>query len=173
MLVAGPVLGRTSGLYIHLSIYPFIQQRQRQRQKMDPLASGEHCDVRDCKQFDFLPFTCDRCRKVFCLSHRRYEDHDCSGGFSKGSIDRIVIVCPICAQSFPLEPNVDPNESFHQHQLSGSCNPENYRKVRTVVSMWLSPLLSSLLLRFVSFSSIKLAKGGGKLVWFTCFDSGA
>lgn len=25
---------------------------------------GKHCSVEDCKQIDFLPFTCDRCRQV-------------------------------------------------------------------------------------------------------------
>ena len=25
---------------------------------------GKHCSVDDCKLIDFLPFTCDRCKKV-------------------------------------------------------------------------------------------------------------
>ncbi|XP_073115979.1 uncharacterized protein [Elaeis guineensis] len=25
---------------------------------------GNHCSVEDCRQIDFLPFTCDRCKKV-------------------------------------------------------------------------------------------------------------
>ena len=29
---------------------------------------GKHCSGDDCKQIDFLPFTCDRCNQVFFIS---------------------------------------------------------------------------------------------------------
>ena len=32
----------------------------------DLLGLGEHCAVQECRQIDFLPFTCDCCKRVYC-----------------------------------------------------------------------------------------------------------
>ena len=38
---------------------------------------GEHCQLEECNQLDFLPFKCDLCKKIFCLKHKSYDDHKC------------------------------------------------------------------------------------------------
>ena len=37
---------------------------------------------------DFLPFTCDACRKTFCLEHRTYSSHSCRDAGQRGEFDR-------------------------------------------------------------------------------------
>eukprot|EP00246_Nothoceros_aenigmaticus_P012936 TRINITY_DN4208_c0_g1_i1.p1 TRINITY_DN4208_c0_g1~~TRINITY_DN4208_c0_g1_i1.p1 ORF type:complete len:270 (-),score=11.23 TRINITY_DN4208_c0_g1_i1:508-1317(-) len=86
---------------------------------------GEHCEVADCNLVDFLPFTCDRCSKVFCLDHRTYGSHECP----KGNKDDVtVLVCPLCAKTVRLVLDEDPNITWDRHVQSG-CDPSNYAEV--------------------------------------------
>ncbi|XP_020580052.1 zinc finger AN1 and C2H2 domain-containing stress-associated protein 16-like [Phalaenopsis equestris] len=85
---------------------------------------GKHCSVEDCKLIDFLPFTCDRCDKVFCLQHRSYAKHTCPNA---NQTDVTVLICPLCAQSVRLVPNEDPNITWDLH-VNGNCDPSNYQK---------------------------------------------
>ncbi len=94
----------------------------------DLLGLGEHCSVGSCRQIDFLPFTCDCCKRVFCLEHRTYEAHSCP---SAGSRATTLIVCPLCAKAVHLTPGQDPNVAFEAHQRAG-CDPNNYNRVHKV-----------------------------------------
>lgn len=38
---------------------------------------GQRCSLQDCKQLDFLPFTCANCQQVFCKNHYITSAHDC------------------------------------------------------------------------------------------------
>lgn len=73
---------------------------------MDFIETGKHCSLDECKQLDFLPFTCNACGKVFCLDHRTYDSHVCP---HSEAMDYRVVVCPICGRSYPSNPNDDPN----------------------------------------------------------------
>lgn len=53
---------------------------------------GKHCAVQDCKERDFLPFSCDFCNKCFCLNHRSETSHHCQ----TKRPDNEAIFCPIC-----------------------------------------------------------------------------
>ncbi|EOY09286.1 Zinc finger (C2H2 type, AN1-like) family protein [Theobroma cacao] len=86
---------------------------------------GKHCSVEDCKQIDFLPFTCDRCRLVFCLEHRSYIKHRCPKADKK---DVTVVICPLCAKGVHLIPDEDPNITWETH-VNTECDPSNYDKV--------------------------------------------
>ncbi|KAJ4842643.1 stress-associated protein [Turnera subulata] len=86
---------------------------------------GKHCSVQDCKQIDFLPFTCDRCRQVFCLEHRSYIKHSCPKADSQGVT---VVICPLCAKGVRLNPDQDPNICWEIH-VNTECDPSNYEKV--------------------------------------------
>ncbi|CAN0910028.1 Zinc finger AN1 and C2H2 domain-containing stress-associated protein 11 [Linum grandiflorum] len=86
---------------------------------------GKHCFVDDCKQLDFLPFTCDRCRQVFCLQHRSYIKHNCP---TADKNDVTVVVCPLCAKGVRLIGNEDPNISWETH-VNTECDPSNYDRV--------------------------------------------
>ncbi|KAJ6837552.1 zinc finger AN1 and C2H2 domain-containing stress-associated protein 16-like [Iris pallida] len=85
---------------------------------------GKHCSVDDCKLIDFLPFTCDRCKKVFCLQHRSYTTHRCPNADQQ---DVTVLVCPLCAKGVRLVPNQDPNITWDVH-VNTDCDPSNYQK---------------------------------------------
>ncbi|XP_072986828.1 zinc finger AN1 and C2H2 domain-containing stress-associated protein 16-like [Typha latifolia] len=85
---------------------------------------GKHCSVDDCKQIDFLPFTCDRCKQVFCLQHRSYTEHLCPNANQN---DVTVLVCPLCAKGVRLIPNEDPNITWDTH-VNSDCDPSNYQK---------------------------------------------
>ena len=39
---------------------------------------SKHCSNPECRQLDFLPFTCKHCNKVTCLAHHEYTKHDCT-----------------------------------------------------------------------------------------------
>ncbi|EXB93618.1 Zinc finger AN1 and C2H2 domain-containing stress-associated protein 16 [Morus notabilis] len=86
---------------------------------------GKHCAVDDCKQIDFLPFTCDRCNLVFCLEHRSYIKHNCPKADRQ---DVTVVICPLCAKGVRLIPDEDPNITWDTH-VNTDCDPSNYEKV--------------------------------------------
>ncbi|XP_074320483.1 zinc finger AN1 and C2H2 domain-containing stress-associated protein 13 [Silene latifolia] len=85
---------------------------------------GKHCSLEDCRQIDFLPFTCDRCRLVFCLEHRSYRQHQCPQADDQGVT---VVICPLCAKGVRLIPDEDPNISWEKH-VNTNCDPTNYEK---------------------------------------------
>ncbi|XP_068653056.1 zinc finger AN1 and C2H2 domain-containing stress-associated protein 16-like [Aristolochia californica] len=86
---------------------------------------GKHCSVDDCKQIDFLPFSCDRCKQVFCLEHRSHIKHQCP---SADPNDVTVLICPLCAKGVRVVPNEDPNITWESH-VNTDCDPSNYEKV--------------------------------------------
>lgn len=85
---------------------------------------GKHCSVDDCRQIDFLPFTCDCCQKVFCLEHRSYSRHQCP---KANKNDVTVVICPLCAKGVRLIPKEDPNITWESH-VNIECDPSNYEK---------------------------------------------
>ncbi|WOL20564.1 zinc finger AN1 and C2H2 domain-containing stress-associated protein 16 [Canna indica] len=85
---------------------------------------GKHCSVGDCRQIDFLPFTCDRCSQVFCLQHRSYINHQCPNGNKK---DVTVVICPLCAKGVRLVADEDPNITWESH-VNTDCDPSNYQR---------------------------------------------
>jgi len=93
--------------------------------RMDPLVEGEaHCAAEGCGRLDFLPFACDACGKLLCLSHRLYEAHECvRSGASE------TVVCPLCAQAVRLVRGEDPNVTHARHVSSGQCVADNYKRV--------------------------------------------
>ncbi|KAI0510864.1 hypothetical protein KFK09_011474 [Dendrobium nobile] len=91
---------------------------------------GEHCQYDDCNQLDFLPFTCNGCRKVFCLEHRTYRSHTCP---KADHSSRTVAVCDICSASIEKKANEDDKDSLSRHEKSGTCDPSKKRKPRCPV----------------------------------------
>lgn len=87
---------------------------------------GKHCTQPECKQLDFLPFTCDLCKKVFCLDHREYKQHDCPQIHTRK--DAIVPVCPACNQLCVLKKGENAEERLRAH-LAAGCPDE----ARTVI----------------------------------------
>ncbi|CAD7960294.1 unnamed protein product [Amoebophrya sp. A120] len=82
---------------------------------------GAHCAYPGCHQQDFLPFTCVRCQLVFCLDHRREEDHNCKG---TAGVSRQVIICPICNLTIQKVPGEDENVTWLRHaNTPGLCRP--------------------------------------------------
>ncbi|XP_047179533.1 zinc finger AN1 and C2H2 domain-containing stress-associated protein 16-like [Vigna umbellata] len=86
---------------------------------------GNHCSVSDCRQLDFLPFTCDRCDQIYCLEHRGYIEHKCT---KPNKEDVKVVICPLCAKGVRLIPDQDPNMAW-DHHVNIDCDPSNYEKV--------------------------------------------
>uniref|UniRef100_K3WTA0 AN1-type domain-containing protein n=1 Tax=Globisporangium ultimum (strain ATCC 200006 / CBS 805.95 / DAOM BR144) TaxID=431595 RepID=K3WTA0_GLOUD len=80
---------------------------------------GAHCSVGACNQVDFLPFTCDCCKSVFCLHHRTYDAHECP---LAGSKDRRVITCPLCSASLHWTLEQDVNIVWEDHVRGGNCS---------------------------------------------------
>ncbi|TKY50368.1 Zinc finger AN1 domain-containing stress-associated protein 12 [Spatholobus suberectus] len=88
---------------------------------------GKHCQHHDCNQLDFLPFTCDGCRQVFCLEHRSYKSHACP----KSDHDsRKVVVCETCSMSIETTGHVGQDEEaiLERHLKSGNCDPTKKKK---------------------------------------------
>lgn len=85
---------------------------------------GKHCSVEDCKLIDFLPFTCDRCKKVYCLEHRGYGKHSCPNADHQ---DVTVVICPLCAKGVRLIHDEDANITWERH-VNTDCDPSNFEK---------------------------------------------
>ena len=71
-----------------------------------------------CRQRDFLPFSCDRCRQVFCLAHRTPESHNCVVSSDSSN----VMICPKCNHAVKVITGVDPQTTLSAHQRS-ACYP--------------------------------------------------
>jgi predicted nucleic acid binding AN1-type Zn finger protein len=39
--------------------------------------TGTRCAVKECRQLDFLPFTCNHCSNIFCKKHFHIISHSC------------------------------------------------------------------------------------------------
>uniref|UniRef100_M4BH13 AN1-type domain-containing protein n=1 Tax=Hyaloperonospora arabidopsidis (strain Emoy2) TaxID=559515 RepID=M4BH13_HYAAE len=89
---------------------------------------GAHCSISSCHQQDFLPFTCDCCRSVFCLDHRSYGSHQCP---SAGSHDRRVIQCPVCSQLIHWTAEQDVNIVWDTHVRKGQCARQELQQQQT------------------------------------------
>lgn len=85
---------------------------------------GAHCQHDGCNQKDFLPFKCDSCGKMLCLSHRSYVSHDCGGDKTK---DYTSMDCPICNKSVRFNKGQDPNEAWNDHYLH-ACTQQAHAK---------------------------------------------
>ncbi|CAL5185779.1 unnamed protein product [Lathyrus oleraceus] len=88
---------------------------------------GKHCQLLDCHQLDFLPFTCDGCKQVFCIEHRSYKSHDCP---KPDHNSRKVVVCEECSMSMEITNDVGENEEtiLKKHHSSGKCDPSKKKK---------------------------------------------
>lgn len=86
---------------------------------------GQHCEVPDCNERDFLPFKCDVCSRNFCLLHRTYTDHSCSGANSK---DMTSIDCPICSKSVKFSKAQSPDIVWDQHYTTSCVGTQSVKK---------------------------------------------
>ena len=77
---------------------------------------GHHCEMESCNQRDFLPFTCDLCRKKLCLLHRSYAAHSCDGSNSR---DMTSIDCPICGKSVKFSQAQSVDDVWEKHYFNG------------------------------------------------------
>ncbi|KAI8803491.1 hypothetical protein BJ742DRAFT_828511 [Cladochytrium replicatum] len=80
---------------------------------------GEHCAVASCRQLDFLPYTCNFCRGVYCHEHFKVAAHTCASAPQ----DARAIVCPVCQQVVPVARGEDPNYKVNDHISQGCKNP--------------------------------------------------
>lgn len=88
---------------------------------------GTRCAKKECRQLDFLPFTCDACGMKYCLEHRSYVAHSCQHAEGR---ETDIILCPICAKAIKLGGfHSDVNLDWEDHVVSGRCDPSNYARV--------------------------------------------
>ncbi|CAM9420087.1 unnamed protein product [Chrysoparadoxa australica] len=85
---------------------------------------GAHCSLSGCNQRDFLPFECDCCQQVFCLTHRTYKEHDCPKSAGK---DMQAISCPLCSKTIKLTGDQDANAVWAAHSAT-DCQPHTSAK---------------------------------------------
>ncbi len=89
---------------------------------------GTRCSVSYCQQHDFLPFTCDACKQIFCLEHRQYIDHNCQS-FQKQ--DKVVPICPLCEQPVPWYPvEAKTVDEVVDHHIRAQKCPKVHRRVK-------------------------------------------
>ncbi|XP_059294074.1 zinc finger AN1 domain-containing stress-associated protein 12 [Lycium ferocissimum] len=88
---------------------------------------GRHCQLSDCHQLDFLPFTCHACQKVFCVEHRSCKSHECP---KSDYNSRKVLVCEICSVSIETTgfQGEDDKAILQKHEKSGDCDPKKKKK---------------------------------------------
>lgn len=86
--------------------------------ELDHTKLGHNCEMAGCHQRDFLPFTCDLCRRKLCLLHRSYNSHSCEGSNSK---DMTSIDCPICGKSVKFSQSQSVDAIWDNH-YNNSCS---------------------------------------------------
>ncbi|KAL1917833.1 uncharacterized protein VTP21DRAFT_3667 [Calcarisporiella thermophila] len=85
---------------------------------------GKHCSQRDCNQLDFLPYTCQYCKKTFCQDHWKAKDHDCP---KYEALDVRIPVCPLCQQPVSIRRGEDANYKVDEH-ISKGCPSSTQKK---------------------------------------------
>mmetsp|Transcript_5254 Transcript_5254/g.7730 ORF Transcript_5254/g.7730 Transcript_5254/m.7730 type:complete len:192 (+) Transcript_5254:95-670(+) len=80
---------------------------------------GRHCDHKECRQLDFLPFKCSHCKQSFCLKHFKPGDHNCT----KYTPPRppVVTVCKDCNRSILKDGELSIAELLKKHYRAGEC----------------------------------------------------
>ncbi|KAF2073296.1 hypothetical protein CYY_005395 [Polysphondylium violaceum] len=79
---------------------------------------GVHCNLKDCHLLDFLPFTCDGCRKLYCVEHKDYAEHSCpSPPVIKGGC---TVTCDKCDTILPVPFGKDDTFVLRTH-ISQGC----------------------------------------------------
>eukprot|EP01053_Blabericola_migrator_P005769 Blabericola_migrator_1__5768@NODE_2921_length_2208_cov_64_448856_g1831_i0_p2_GENE_NODE_2921_length_2208_cov_64_448856_g1831_i0NODE_2921_length_2208_cov_64_448856_g1831_i0_p2_ORF_typecomplete_len182_score21_74zfAN1/PF01428_16/1_1e13zfAN1/PF01428_16/7_9e02zfAN1/PF01428_16/1_7e06Transp_Tc5_C/PF04236_15/0_0093Transp_Tc5_C/PF04236_15/4_8e02Transp_Tc5_C/PF04236_15/3zfC5HC2/PF02928_16/0_42zfC5HC2/PF02928_16/2_9e03zfC5HC2/PF02928_16/0_017DUF2180/PF09947_9/0_19DUF2180/PF09947_9/0_23DUF2180/PF09947_9/1_2e len=91
---------------------------------------GAHCEVSYCRTLDFLPFTCEFCKKVFCVEHFQPESHECASKEYLAT-DKRVVVCPVCDKALRLTAADDPDQVWNAHNASGDCDETQKYKMKT------------------------------------------
>ncbi|KAF9081426.1 zinc finger, AN1-type domain [Mortierella sp. GBA35] len=84
---------------------------------------GKHCSDKTCSQLDFLPFTCQYCKQIYCQDHWRLEGHTCSNKEAASLQDQRVPICPLCDKPVPVKRGEDPNLRMEQHIAAGCPEP--------------------------------------------------
>jgi len=84
---------------------------------------GSHCDIKSCRQLDFLPFECSHCHGTFCLDHRSLTSHKCAM-----PSDSRALICALCNQPVSALPTQDPNAAMIVHQDNGCQSAEAKRR---------------------------------------------
>ncbi|KAI8085793.1 AN1-type zinc finger protein 2B-like protein [Gilbertella persicaria] len=81
---------------------------------------GKRCTAEACNLYDFLPYTCVNCKKVFCQDHFKLQAHHCPS-LNDPSFDIRVPICPICEKPVPSKRGVDPNIRMNDH-IQSNCS---------------------------------------------------
>ncbi|XP_042869526.1 AN1-type zinc finger protein 2A-like [Penaeus japonicus] len=87
---------------------------------------GTNCAEPTCRQLDFLPFTCNMCKKEFCVDHHKYEDHSCPESYK---VDVRIPICPLCNQPVPSKRGEAPDLAVNDH-MENNCKNKN-KKIYT------------------------------------------
>jgi len=83
---------------------------------------GKQCHLKECKQLDFLPFTCEYCKFVFCHEHWKPENHHCEKESTEKK-DFHTTICPVCGKIVPIKRDEDPNIRVNKHISEGCPDP--------------------------------------------------
>ncbi|ORY87171.1 hypothetical protein LY90DRAFT_498412 [Neocallimastix californiae] len=81
---------------------------------------GKQCHLKECKQLDFLPFTCEYCKHVFCKEHWKPESHRCEKESTERK-DFHTTICPLCGKIVPIKRDEDPNIRVNKH-INDNCS---------------------------------------------------
>lgn len=94
---------------------------------MEDQKLGKHCQIKECRQIDWMPMGCKYCSGTFCCEHYSIENHSCKEiekNFKK------VIQCPFCLEMLNLTQGYSPEETLSIHEAM-SC--QGKPKVNTIV----------------------------------------
>ncbi|KAF9154907.1 zinc finger, AN1-type domain [Actinomortierella ambigua] len=72
---------------------------------------------------EFLPYTCQFCKQLFCEDHWKLENHDCPNKDDAARQDKRVPTCPLCEKPVPIQKGEDPNVRMEQHIAAGCPEP--------------------------------------------------
>src|SRR5689334_21148074 len=79
---------------------------------------GKRCSLENCKQLDFLPYSCASCKQIFCHEHRKYDVHKCTA--PRVIKDRKAHVCPLCSHPVVVSKGENADRKISEH-IDGGC----------------------------------------------------
>ncbi|KAJ8908841.1 hypothetical protein NDN08_005545 [Rhodosorus marinus] len=93
---------------------------------------GGHCTVKDCRVHDYLPVSCNACRKVFCGEHFSYAAHGCVKGENRRKgLANSTLECTLCLKVVVVRKGEDPDAELARHIARG-CGSQKKNQICNV-----------------------------------------
>lgn len=149
----------------------FIDKSKKPKDDHGIIDIGKNCSK--CHQLDYLPFTCEFCKKTYCSNHRTLDQHDCVG---KAKFNNQHIATETYEPNLPLAQSLFPDRNAAKVKLDNeikNSKPKltNILQTQFRVGDFATPNAFSKFNKFLKIQHNKSAKSMSKIFGIKLFSS--